>query len=32
MNFQMLLSGKIKKNITNWLSAELAKQVVKVEL
>ena len=32
MKYQNLFSGKNKKNITNLLSAELAKRVVKVKL
>ena len=31
MKYQILFSGKNKKNITNLLSAELAKRVVKVK-
>ena len=30
MKYQFLLSGKNKKNITNLLSAEIARRVVKV--
>ena len=32
MKYQILLSGKNKKNITNLLSAELAQRLVKVRL